>query len=177
MSLKCPSCGNDYIAGSDRCQICLHSLMTVDLPKPNPKDALQEAIMTAPISDLLTGKDLLVATKEDSLEHIVSILQNKNKYCVLVYDHKKLVGIVSLRDILLKSRQANYDLSSLKVGDVMTPKPEFVYANTPIAFVVNKMAMGRYRHVPVLASDGLPLSILTIRDVLAYLSRFFQLPK
>jgi len=37
--------------------------------------------------------------------------------------------------------------------------------------VVNKMAMGGYRHVPVLQEDGSPLSIIIIKDVLGYLSK------
>jgi len=31
--------------------------------------------------------------------------------------------------------------------------------------------MGGFRHLPVLAADGAPLSIIMIKDVLKYLSR------
>ena len=73
MKLKCPSCGFENIEGEDRCEQCLHSLMQRDLPKAKKDDALQTVMMTAPISDLLTGKDLLVASTSDSVQKIIRI--------------------------------------------------------------------------------------------------------
>ena len=53
----------------------------------------------------------------------------------------------------------------------MTVNPESVKGEDPIAYVVNKMGMGGYRHVPVLREDGTPLSIVSIQDVFRYISR------
>ena len=170
-SIKCPSCGLDNILGSDRCEQCLHSLMQTGLPEPQKGDRLQEAIMTTPVSELLTGRDLLVCSPDDTIQKVVKIFQKEDKNCILAYDHKKLVGILSNRDLLLRVSGKHKDLSKVKVRDVMTPNPEYVYANAPIAYVVNKMAMGGCRHVPVLATDGTPYSIVIIKDVLRYLSR------
>ena len=171
MKTKCPSCGFENLEGEDRCAQCLHSLMERDIPFPKKSDTIRTAIMNAPISDLLTGKDLLVASTSDTLQKIVKILQKEKKDCVLIYKKKKLVGIISQRDILRKVAGIYQDLSKVKAEVVMTPNPEYVKAEDPIAFVVNKMAMGGYRHVPVLAADGTPFSIISIKDVLGYLSR------
>lgn len=172
MKIKCLSCGYENIEGEDRCAQCLHSLMSLDLPIPKKNDRMQTAIMTAPISELLTGKDLLVANTTDSIQKIVDILQKEKKDCVLIYKKKKLVGIISFRDLLRKVARGLYeDLSKVKAESVMTPNPEFVRADDPIAYVVNKMSMGGFRHVPVLRSDGTPFSIISIKDVLGYLSR------
>ena len=171
MKIKCPSCGFENIQGEDRCVQCLHSLMQRGIPLPKRNDALQRVMMTAPISDLLTGKDLLVANTTDTIQKIVKIFQEKAKNCVLVYNKKRLVGILSNRDILLKVAGKYKDLSKVKVEQVMTPNPEYVKGSDPIVYAVNKMAIGGYRHVPVLADDGTPLSIILIKDVLAYLSR------
>ncbi len=169
--MKCPYCSFENTAGEDRCVQCLHSLMQQNLPKPKKLDALQSVMMTAPISDLITGKDLLVASPNDSIKKVVDIFQKEDKNCVLVYDRKKMVGIMSHRDILRKVVGTQKDLSKVKVSQVMTPNPEFVTPDAPIAYVVNKMAMGGYRHVPVLSHDGSPLSIIIIKDVLGYLSK------
>ncbi|MBI4395752.1 MAG: CBS domain-containing protein, partial [Elusimicrobia bacterium] len=124
-----------------------------------------------PVTDLLTGKDLLVCSPADSVQKILRIFQKDKKNCVLVYEKKKLVGILSNRDILLRVAGLKKDLSKLNVGDVMTKNPGFVRPEDPIAFAVNKMAMGGYRHVPVLREDGTPVSILLIIDVLKFLSQ------
>lgn len=169
--VKCPSCGYENLLGDDRCAQCLHSLMQLDIPRPKKSDALQRAIMTDPIIDLVTGKDLLVASPSDSVQKIVKIFQKDQKNCILVYKKKKLVGILSNRDLLMRVAGRHLDLSKVKVEQVMTSNPEWVRAEDPIAFVVNKMAIGGYRHIPVLRPDGTPYSIITIRDVLNYLTR------
>ena len=171
MKIKCPVCGYESLEGADRCEQCLHSLMHRDLPRAKKDDAIQSVMMTAPIADLITGKDLLVASPSDSVLQIVKILQKENKNCVLIYNKKKLVGIISNRDILLKVTGKYKDLSKVKAETVMTRNPEYVMADAPIAYVVNKMAVGGYRHVPVLQADGTPLSIIIIKDVLGYLAR------
>lgn len=171
MYTLCPSCGCENIQGEDRCVQCLHSLMQRNLPKPKKDDGIQRVMMTAPIGELVTGKDLLVASPTDTVQKIVRIFQEKNKNCVLIYRRKKLVGIVSFRDILKKVAGKDKDLAKLKIEQLMTPNPEYVRAEDPIAYAVNKMALGGYRHLPVLQSDGTPLSIIMIKDVLKYLSK------
>ena len=169
MKIQCPSCGHQNIEGDDRCAQCLHTLHQVMIP-PKKKDTIQSVMMTAPISDLVTGKDLLMASPDDSIQKIVKIFQEQKKNCVLVYKKKKMVGILSNRDILWKVAGKHKDLSKVKVEQVMTPNPEFVKPDDPIAFAVNKMAMGGFRHVPVLNEDGTPLSIILIKDVLGHLA-------
>jgi len=112
-----------------------------------------------------------VASPADSVQKILRIFQKESKNCVIVYKKKKLVGILSMRDILLRVAGKYKDLSKVEVEDVMTHLPEFVREDAPIAYVVNKMAMGGFRSVPVLQEDGTPLSIIFIKDVLGYLSR------
>ena len=170
-TVKCPSCGSANILGEDRCEQCLHTLMQTGLPAAKKGDRLQSVMMTMPVAELLTGKDLLVCSPADTVQKVVRIFQKENKNCILVYEHKKLVGILSNRDLLRRVTGGVQDLSKVKVKAVMTPNPEYVSADAPIAYAVNKMALGGFRHVPVLADDGTPYSIIIIKDVLAYLSR------
>ena len=171
MAMKCPSCGHENIEGEDRCVQCFHSLMQRDLPRTKTDDNFRRVMLIAPIADLVTGKDLLVASPSDTIDKIVKLFQKEKKGCVLVYKRKKMVGILSQRDLLLKVVGKQPDGSKIKVESVMTPNPEYVKLESPIAFVVNKMAMGGYRHVPILAADGTPVTIITIKDVLSYLSQ------
>lgn len=171
MDIRCPACGFNNLEGEDRCQQCLVSLMQRDIPRPKKEDAFQKALLTTPVGDLLTGADLLVCSPTDSVQKIVKIFQKKKKNCVLVYEKKKMVGILSNRDLVLRVAGKFKDLSKVKVEDVMTRKPGFVAPGDPIAFAVNKMSMGGYRHVPVIMPDGAPASILLVKDVLTYLSQ------
>ncbi len=167
--MKCPACNFENIEGEDRCAQCLHTLHHAPIPKKK-HDLIKDAMMSAPISELITGEDLLVASPSDKIDKVIKIFQEQKKNCVVVYQKKKLVGILSNRDILWKVAGKYKDMSKVTVDDVMTPNPEFVKADDPIAFVVNKMAMGGFRHVPVVDEAGRPLSIILIKDVLAYLA-------
>ena len=167
--LKCPSCGSSYILGADRCGKCLHSLMHQNLPSAKRGEKIQKVMLTEPISELVTGKDLLVSANDDSVQKIVQVMQKDKKDCVLVFKKRKLVGIISQRDLVLRVAGKYGDLNKVKAEDVMPPNPEFVRPEDPIAFVVSKMAMGGFRHVPVMNPDGTPMSIVSIKDVLIYL--------
>jgi CBS domain-containing protein len=167
--LKCPYCAAEYILGADRCPKCFHSLMQQNLPGPKRGEKIQKVMLTEPISELVTGKDLLVCADDDSVRQIIQVMHDEHKDCVLVFKKRKLVGIISQRDILLRVAGKHPDISKVKAADVMTPNPEFVRPEDPIAFVVSKMAMGGFRHVPVMNPDGTPMSIVSIKDVLIYL--------
>ena len=167
----CPFCGHDNLPGDDRCGQCLHSLIQRQIPSARRVgDEFRDALLKEPVSELLTGVDLLVCSPKDSLEKILKIFQKEKKGCVLVYEKKKMVGILSNRDLLLRAAGPGDDLSKLTVEDVMTRNPSYVRPEDPIAFAVNKMSVGGYRHVPVIRADGTPVSILLIRDILRYLS-------
>ncbi len=169
--MKCPSCGIDNLPGEDSCDQCLHSLMQRDIPQLKKGETIQNIMMTAPISEIITGADLLVAKTSDSVQKVIEIFRQYDKDCVLVFKKKKFVGIVSQRDLLHRAAGKHKDLAKVTVESIMTPNPEYVSAEDPIAYVVNKMAVGGFRHVAVLAEDGTPITIMTIRDVLCYLDR------
>lgn len=171
MSAKCPSCNYTNIPGADRCEQCMHSLMQTDIPRPKRNDKLQQVMMTTPVADLLTGKDLLVANERDSIAKIIKIFQENNKRVILVYRKKKLVGILGNRTIVRSVAKKGLDLSKITVGEVMKLNPEYVRAEDPIAYALNKMAMGSVRTLPVLREDGTPISVITIKDILVYLSK------
>jgi CBS domain-containing protein len=171
MKNSCPFCAFENPSVADHCGQCLHSLMKRDIPSLRRKgDAFQDALLKEPISELLTGLDLLVCSPDDTLEKIIKIFQKDKKGCVLVYKNKKMVGILSNRDLVLRTTGTKMDLKKIKVDEVMTRDPGFLLPEDPIAFAINKMAMGGYRHIPILRTDGTPVSILLIRDVLRYLS-------
>ena len=81
---------------------------------------------------------------------------------VLVVDGDRLVGIFTERDALLKL--AGRPLAGISVRDVMTPDPVVLRADDSVAVAINKMAVGGFRHIP-LVEDGHPTGIVTARDV------------
>jgi CBS domain-containing protein len=87
--------------------------------------------------------------------------------CVLVMADDRLVGIFTDRDAVVKA--AGKRLESLRVGDFMTPDPVVLRHDDPIAVAIHKMAVGGFRHIPIVR-DGRPAGVVTARDVFHHLA-------
>lgn len=169
MSMICPSCGSENIEGSDRCEDCLSSLMDTGTLKPKSGDKVQQLLMTAPVMDAVTDRDVMIAEMSDPISKIVERMTQRNKTCILVYWEHRMVGIISERRLLTHVALKKENLQAVSAGEIMTRDPEFVKPTDPIAFALHKMALCRFRHIPIIDENGKPLSILSIKDVLTYL--------
>ncbi|HTL70472.1 MAG TPA: CBS domain-containing protein [Candidatus Eisenbacteria bacterium] len=168
---KCPYCGYENIIGSDHCGKCLHSFMQKDVPQPT-KEKLQKLIMTERVADFISKIPPILVSPKTSVQEVIERMQaNPTKGCVLVVDEKgSLVGIASIRDILLKVAGIARDPSAWPVERIMTPKPESLDKDAPLSFALNKMSIGKFRHVPVLDA-GKPIGVVSTRDLIEYLTR------
>ena len=170
MKQKCPYCGHENIVGSDHCSKCLHSLSQNDLPKPG-KDKLQKLIMTERVADFISKVPPIIVGPKTSVREVIDRMQAlPTKGCVLVCDEKKrLLGIASIRDILFKVAGIVKDPDKYLVEKIMTAKPECLEKDAPLSFALHKMAIGRFRHVPVL-DNGIPIGVVSTRDMIEYLT-------
>ena len=92
------------------------------------------------------------------------------KGCVLVCGKDgKIVGIASIRDILLKVAGLIKDPSKVPVKNIMTPNPECLDKDAQLSFALHKMSIGKFRHVPVI-DNGVPLGVVSTRDLIEYLT-------
>lgn len=101
------------------------------------------------------------------------IMKEHRVGCVLVEDGGKLIGIFTERDILTKLVGTGYDPAKVAVDGVMTRNPETLTPEDPIAFALQQMSVGGFRHVPLVDADGHPVGILSVKDVVDYLTEHF----
>lgn len=167
---KCPDCGFENIAGSDHCEKCLHSLTHKDLPQPS-KDRFQKKLMTERVADFISKVPPIIVSPDTSVQETIEKMQAlPAKGCVLICDkQKKILGIASIRDILLKVAGVVKDLKKTSVKTIMTAKPECLDKDAPLSFALHKMSIGKFRHVPVL-DKGVPIGVVSTRDIIEYLS-------
>jgi CBS domain-containing protein len=92
--------------------------------------------------------------------------------CVLVVDttDNKLKGIFTEHDVLTRMTGDHAGVSDLPVKDLMSPNPETLRETDSIAAALNKMSLGRYRHLPVIKHDG-NYFVTSIKSVLQYIAR------
>lgn len=163
--MKCPFCGDENIGGVDACENCGEDLTAFD--GVQPEDSLEEGLIKDPLLAAATCHTWSTPATTSVAE--VAQKMDQNNQCCLVMEGKELVGIVTERDILQKFLFKGHDLKTTPIVTIMTPKPEILHAQDNIVHALNKMAMGGYRHIPVLKSDG-SYQVISVRDVLAYLA-------
>jgi CBS domain-containing protein len=163
--MKCQDCGHDNIAGVDHCESCSQSLSFESLP--HPKQGLQRAIMETPLEALDPALAITVPPGE-STANVVRLMRERGQGSVLVVDGGRLVGIFTERDIVNRLTGQKRDLARLPIAEVMTRDPKALRHDDTLAFAMHRMAVGNYRHVPVL-TDGQPPRFVSVRGVLKFL--------
>jgi CBS domain-containing protein len=149
----------------DHCEECLHDLGAFDVPTPT--GGLQLHLMEDTVGHIPFDR-LVIVGPGDSVAHAVSRIKGIGIGQAVVVEAGKLVGILTERDLLNKVAGRNLDLQKLPVAEVMTAHPDAIGEREPIRAIVNKMAVGEYRHVPVVR-DGHPVGIISAKAVANYI--------
>ena len=85
---------------------------------------------------------------------------------LLVTEGKKLIGIITARDILWTiTKKPKLDLKSLTAIDIASKKVAVIKPSADVDQAVNKMKKLGFRRLPVL-SKGILVGIVTLRDIL-----------
>ncbi len=167
--MKCPYCGQNNIAGSDECESCHEDLASLDGVVPRTK--IERVLMSDPIAKL-SPRPALAVDRQTSAFEAVRKMNAAKIGSVLVVSGERVDGILTERDIVHKVLAVGHDLNKTAAETIMTPDPEELSVDDTLAYAVNRMAVGGYRHIPV-TKNGRPVGIISIRDVLKYLAKLF----
>ena len=132
---------------------------------------IRGAIIATPISDLPL-RDAVQVDATSTVADAVHAMNENHTGCMLVQKAGKLVGIFTERDVLTKVFFRE-DSRTVTVEAVMTRSPETLEADESIAFALNKMSVGGYRHIPIVEHGGKPVGVLSVRDIVDFLVDLF----
>ena len=166
--MLCPVCRHDNFEGEDTCDNCGADLGGHDIPQP--AISFQGRLLGEHLHDLEASAPIVVAP-ETSLEAVVETMHRQEADCVLVLSGERLVGIFTDRDAVVKA--AGRRLDNFRVGDFMTPDPVVLRHDDPIAIAIHKMAVGGFRHIPIIEDDR-PTGVVTARDVFHHLAEILD---
>lgn len=144
-----------------------------ELEKERTRPALEQAILYDTIDSLQLGPVISVPL-EATLRETVETLQREHIGCVLVVGADgSLAGIFTERDLLTRVAGRSLDWSRERVCDYMTREPETLQRDHRIAWALNFMAVGGYRHVPLTDEAGRPVGVVSIKDIVALIVDLF----
>lgn len=167
----CPYCGHNNLDGLDNCDQCQQVLSVFDVPIPTgglQKHLMEDTVGSVPFDRLVT------VAPGDSVAHAVSRIKTVGIGQAVVVEDGKLIGILTERDLLNKVAGLDLDLRLLPVREVMTPNPDAVEESDPIRVAINKMAVGGYRHVPIVKNNQ-PVGIISAKAVANYILKYSAL--
>lgn len=119
---------------------------------------------------LLGLKEPLIVKPESTLSECFEVMQKHRVGSVLITGKDgRLVGIFTERDCLMKVVGKVSSFETAVVGDYMTRNPISERPEASLAFALNLMSNGGFRHVPIVDPDGIPIGIISVRDVVEHI--------
>jgi signal-transduction protein with cAMP-binding, CBS, and nucleotidyltransferase domain len=161
--MRCPTCGFENLLGSDVCDNCGSDLAGHDTPQS--PTTFRGQLLGEHLDALgIATPETIPAT--DDINEAIRRMHDKGIDCVLVTEGDRLVGIFTDRDAVLKV--AGLERQARPISALMTRDPVVLRHDETIAVAINKMAVGGFRHIPIV-DDGRPTGVVTARDVFRHL--------
>ena len=91
---------------------------------------------------------------------------------ILVCDGRRLVGILTERDVLTRVLGRDVD-PGRPVDELMTPSPETLTADATLYEALTMMEQGGYRNLPLVDEGGNVTGLLRQQDLLEYVAEAF----
>lgn len=85
--------------------------------------------------------------------------------CLLVWENKKLIGIITDRDVACRAIAEARDPATTTVRDVMSKDVAFCFSDQIAGDAANIMMEKKLRRLPVLDRDNHVVGILTLSDL------------
>ncbi len=110
----------------------------------------------------------------DSISRVAGIMKREDVGSVPVvesHEDKKLIGIVTDRDLVVKVLAEGADIERSTVRDAMTPNPASCRENDPIEKAVKVMSERQVRRMPIVDDQGRLSGIIAQADVATRVSQ------
>lgn len=106
-----------------------------------------------------------------SLGKVLALMRAKKVHCIMVCKGKKLSGIFTERDYLMKA--LGKAKSAEPIAKYMTPKPVTAYLKETLGEVIEVMNQKGLRNLPLVDASGSPASLVTANTIIRYLADHF----
>lgn len=126
------------------------------------------------VADVMTGKVVTMSPHHTFTEAVKLMNDRHFRHCVVVDNTRRIVGVISDRDIL-RALARNANSGSKSLDQIMTRNPITVKRSTPIIDAVSKMLAKRINCLPVIDADDTVCGIVTSTDLLKSYQQLLEL--
>ncbi len=123
---------------------------------------------------VLNPRTPISVSETETMENVLKRLCGHNISSVVVVNEKgKLAGIFTERDGIRKGLSAEKKDLKRPVKDFMTKDPICHTPDISMAFALNLMSQGGFRHIPLVDEENYPVGVISVRDVMDYIVSTF----
>ena len=109
-------------------------------------------------------KEVACVKPDSKVTDVAKLMLNKHVGCIPVCDNNKVVGLVTDRDLILRTLACDKDIKQTPVSEVMTTKVFNVSPDAEVSEAQKIMCDCQIRRVPVVENDLL-VGIITVGDL------------
>ena len=111
----------------------------------------------------------LTCTVNTSVFDAVLMMSEKSYGAVIIIDgNKKVIGVVTERDVMNKVVGKELNAKKTVVGDIMTPNPRLARETDDLIDWLRIMSNERFRRLPVIDDNGQIKAVFTQGDFVSY---------
>lgn len=127
------------------------------LPKENPM---------RPVSEIMTHQ-VIIISPQDNVQHAAQMMREWNIGSLPVCEGKKLIGMITDRDITIRSTADGRAPQEVSVREVMTDDALWCYEDQSVGAVLQQMGDEQIRRIPVLDRNQQLIGMVSLGDIAA----------
>ena len=116
------------------------------------------------VRDVMTANPECVSEK-DSLRDVARIMKDRDTGVVPVVDGKKILGLITDRDIVVRGLAEGKDLGSVRVNELMTKSVRSVREDATVNEALELMSRADVRRVAVVNNKDELVGIVSLGDI------------
>lgn len=116
------------------------------------------------VRDVMTPSPRSVS-QGDGMQEVARIMKEQDTGVVPVVDGKKVIGLITDRDIVIRGLAEGKDLANCRVNELMTKSVRSVRDDSPVDEALTLMSSAEIRRVPVVNQKDELVGILSIGDI------------
>ena len=110
------------------------------------------------------SRNIWFCSPDDSISDVAKIMKEKHVGCIPICNTERcVVGILTDRDIVLRSVACDKNVENKKISDIMTCNPMCCDLNDEISDITKLMSRTGIRRIPVTENGNL-IGMLTVGD-------------
>jgi CBS domain-containing protein len=145
----------------------------LDEENPGPSE-LESRLVHDTLASVVSHPPLITEPETSLADALRQMREHRRGYILLVATGGRLAGIFTERDVLMKVAGKQIDLAHTPVSAYMTGDLVTLPSDAVVAFALNRMVVEGFRHIPIVDGLGRPVGVVSMRDIIDYLSEFYR---